>query len=87
MTLKASEVFVPGGFPTHTYVERADQKLQQRLIDGLEELGKFVSVSGPSKSGKTVLIEKVVGKTNLITITGAGVQSADEVWDRRAPRN
>jgi hypothetical protein len=37
---------------------------------------------GPSKSGKTVLVEKVVGLEELITITGAGINSPDEIWSR-----
>jgi len=82
MYLKATEVFVPGGYPTYTYVERSDVRIEQRLRDGLEDVGKFVSISGPSKSGKTVLIEKVVGKDNLIPITGGGISNAEEVWDR-----
>ena len=41
--------------------------------------GMVVSLLGPSKSGKTVLVEKVVGRDNLITITGAGIQSPDDV--------
>ena len=38
-------------------------------------------MSGPSKSGKTVLIEKVVGPDNLITVTGAAIASGDDLWD------
>jgi len=37
---------------------------------------------GPSKSGKTVLVEKVVGLEELITITGAGINSPDDIWSR-----
>ncbi len=83
--LSASEVFVPGGFPTHTYVDRtqpSQRELDCRVTDALEEKGKFVSVSGPSKAGKTVLIEKAIGKDNLIAISGGGIRSAEDVWNR-----
>ncbi|HEX2826064.1 MAG TPA: hypothetical protein VHP37_06940 [Burkholderiales bacterium] len=82
MALKATEVFTPGAFPSHTYVERKSDRLEQALQDALATPGQLVSVSGPSKSGKTVLVEKVVGPDNLITITGAGIQQPNDLWDR-----
>jgi len=82
MRLKATEVFTPGSFPSHTYVERSGEGLEQALRDAIDTPGQIVSLVGPSKSGKTVLMEKVVGRDLLITITGAGIQSADEIWIR-----
>ena len=81
-THRAAHVFVPGGFPTLTYVERQGKDYETQLSDALDLKGQIVSIAGPSKSGKTVLVEKVVGKNNLISITGAGITSADQVWDR-----
>jgi hypothetical protein len=52
------------------------------LRDGLDTPGQIVSLAGPSKSGKTVLVEKVVGRDNLITIQGTSLQHIDQVWDR-----
>ena len=80
MSLKATEVFVPGAFPQHTYVERRGEGLEGALRDALDTPGQVVSLSGPSKSGKTVLVEKVVGRDSLITITGASVRSPEDVW-------
>jgi hypothetical protein len=82
MALKPTQVFVPGSFPTHTYVERESERLEQILRDALDTPGQVVSLSGPSKSGKTVLVERVVGRDCLIAISGAGISSADEVWER-----
>ena len=82
MGLKATEVFTPGAFPTYTYVERPGERLEQLLQDALATPGQVVSISGPSKSGKTVLVEKVVGRDNLITVTGAGIKEPDDLWDR-----
>ncbi len=81
MPLRAQEVFVPGSFPRHTYIERPEN-LENSLRDAISTPGQSVSLSGPSKSGKTVLVEKVVGRDNLITITGASIESPDEVWNR-----
>lgn len=80
--LQSTEVFTPGSFPKHTYVERAQEGLETRLRQALATKGMVVSLVGPSKSGKTVLVEKVVGRDNLITITGAGIQSPDQLWGR-----
>ena len=80
--LHAVDVFTPSDFPTHTYVAREDEKLEKRLREALATPGEIISISGPSKSGKTVLVEKVVGRNDLITITGAGIDSPEKLWDR-----
>ena len=80
--LRCQDVFAPGSFPTHTYVERRDLGTEERLADALETPGTIVALSGPSKSGKTVLVERVVSEENLITVTGAGIKSEDDVWQK-----
>ncbi len=80
--LRAVDVFTPSDFPALTYVARDDERLERRPRDALATPGEIVSISGPSKSGKTVLVERVVGRDDLITITGAGVRASDEIWDR-----
>jgi hypothetical protein len=82
MPLKATDVFTPGTFPEHTYVERSQQGLEQALRDGLDTPGQLISLSGPSKSGKTVLVERVVSKDLLIPITGASIERAEDVWKK-----
>lgn len=80
--MRVTEIFTPSDYPTHTYVERDEARIETRLRQALDTPGEIVSVSGPSKSGKTVLIEKVAGRDNLITITGAGITDAGKIWDR-----
>lgn len=80
--MKVTEIFTPSDYPVHTYVPREEERIEERLRQALQTPGEIVSVSGPSKSGKTVLIEKVAGRDNLITITGAGLTSPDQVWER-----
>jgi hypothetical protein len=82
MALKAQEVFVPGAYPQHTYITRKDESFEEVLRDSLSTPGQVVSLSGPSKSGKTVLVEKVVGRDLLIPVSGASLQRPDDVWDR-----
>ena len=80
--LRPGDVFTPSAFPTLTYVEREERRFEGRLRDALETPGQVVSLSGPSKSGKTVLVERVVGQDLLITVTGAGLDAPEELWDR-----
>jgi hypothetical protein len=40
------------------------------------------SVSGPSKSGKTVLCESVIGIKSILLITGGGIDSEETFWQR-----
>jgi hypothetical protein len=82
MKLFATDVFTPNDFPEYTYVRRAGEDLEQRLQMALATPKVVISISGPSKSGKTVLVEKVVGKDNLIPVSGAEVYSGDELWSR-----
>jgi hypothetical protein len=78
--LRAADVFTPGSFPEHSYVQRTNATLEQTLADSLETPGLIVSISGPSKSGKTVLVERVVGKDMLIPVPGASIKSPADVW-------
>lgn len=80
--MKATEVFTPGSFPEHTYVKRDERELEEAVRDGIDTPGQIVSLAGPSKSGKTVLIENVVGNECLIPIQGTGIEKPAEIWSR-----
>lgn len=80
--MRVTEIFTPSDFPVYTYVRRDENRLEQRLREALDTPGEIVSVSGPSKSGKTVLIENVAGRDNLITVTGTGIRDVKELWER-----
>jgi len=45
-------------------------------------LARLFRFQAPAKSGKTVLIERVVGADHLITVSGAAIKSAEQLWDR-----
>lgn len=79
--LKINDVFVPNRYPTHTYVARQDLDVERLLREGLETPGQIVSLSGPSKSGKTVLVERVVGRDKLVVVTGAQISTPESFWD------
>ena len=77
--LSVTEVFTPNEFPLWTYVER-EQNFDRQLMHALRTPNIIISVSGPSKSGKSVLLQKAVGKDSLIRIFGPQIRAADDVW-------
>ncbi len=80
--MRATEVFTPGKLPEVTYVDDHLRSRAQVLQDAIEMGAAVVSLSGPSKSGKTVFIEKNLGKDRLLQVTGAGIDSPGKLWDR-----
>lgn len=67
---KTSHVFVPGGMPLHTYVSRSERNLENRLQTAGDNLCKLVTVTGATKSGKTVLTNKIFPKNKNIWVDG-----------------
>lgn len=80
--MKRSEVFTPTTQPTITYIGEHLTERKITLQRAVEMGGAVITLSGPSKSGKTVFVETVLGKDNLIQVTGASVTSADVLWKR-----
>jgi hypothetical protein len=79
---RTTAVFTPSDTPSYTYVQRPTHNLEERLRQAFEVPKMIISISGPSKSGKTVLVNKVVEKDNLIHLSGATIRSADELWSQ-----
>lgn len=78
----AAEVFTPNGFPKYTYVQRKELQHEKLLSAWTETSNQIASVSGPSKAGKTVLVQRVVGEGSLITVSGASIRTPDQLWER-----
>jgi hypothetical protein len=80
--LRVSEVFVPGRLPELTYNPRSEYQLEQSVSDYIEETGSILTLSGPTKTGKTVLLRRVV--SDYVWVDGQGIDSTDEFWRRVA---
>ncbi len=77
--LEARAIFTPGAYPSHTYVSRsADDELL--LSTALQTGGSVVSIVGPSKTGKTVLVNRVVPSERLVSLSGSLIDSAESLW-------
>lgn len=83
--LRANEVFKPGSFPEYTYVTRKsegfDFTYEMRLEQALNTPGYLTSIVGPSKTGKTVLCEKVIGIDKIVSLTGNDFRNQNEFWE------
>ena len=79
--MRASEVFIAGGMPRVTYNPRNDLKLEDTLKDYLDNGYKLISVTGPTKSGKTVLVNKVISTDNCILISGGSITQDTDFWN------
>ncbi|MDR6960564.1 hypothetical protein J2W43_004569 [Pseudomonas brassicacearum] len=80
--MKAKDIFTPGRFPSHTFVNDHLITKKSVLENALDTGSMLISISGPSKSGKTVFIEESIGKDKIIQITGAGINSVEALWRR-----
>lgn len=82
--LTSDEVFKPGLFPEYTYISRKSSEInfsyELRLKQALRTAGFLTSIIGPSKIGKTVLCEKVIGIDNMVSITGSDLKNSADFW-------
>lgn len=84
MGLKAEDVFRPGAFPEYTYISRksavSDLPYEFRLMQAIKVSGFLTSLVGPSKMGKTILCEKVIGFENIVEVSGADFNLETNFW-------
>lgn len=86
--MRADEVFSPSGYPTYSYVQRRNYVL--KLLNYLEQpQGVVIEVSGPSQTGKTVLVNRCLEEVQdrvgeIIRINAGGIKTMDDFWTRIA---
>jgi hypothetical protein len=90
MIPKSEEVFKPGAFPEHTYIPRkfasSSISYELRLQQALKISGCLTSLVGPSKMGKTILCEKVIGLDHIVEVSGADFSHGHNFWEVVAAR-
>lgn len=82
--IRLRDVFTPGGLPSVTYVKRERLELEDKLRDTLARGFAFTVVTGPTKSGKSVLCKRVLENDALITIEGGQIKSEADFWTHAA---
>lgn len=74
-------VFVPGGMPELTYVPRTERHLETTLAEVEDNLCKLVVVTGATKTGKTVLVRKVLDTGRpIVWLDGGLIASETDFW-------
>ncbi len=79
--MKATEVFISGGLPTVTYNPRTHLELENKLIDYIDTGYKLISVTGPTKSGKTVLCTKLIPQEKCVFLSGGAISNENDFWE------
>ena len=77
---RLNDVFVAGGLPDITYVYRDRLKLEQKLERALAKPHHFTSITGTSKSGKTVLLRNLLERKNFVGVDGGQVKDVKSLW-------
>jgi hypothetical protein len=80
MKYRTSHIFVPGGMPRHTYVPRSSRKLEETLQESKDNLCKLVTLTGATKSGKTVLTKTIFSDSDTIWIDGGSISEENDFW-------
>ncbi|NEW75059.1 ATP-binding protein [Streptomyces rhizosphaericus] len=79
--LRVGQVFVAGGPPTITYNPRSELNLEDQILDYLDEGHRILSVSGSTKTGKTVLVRRIIPPNDGIWLSGGAISSSEQFWE------
>ncbi len=82
MKYKTTQVFVPGGMPDHTYISRISKDLESKIESVKDNLCKLLAVTGPTKSGKTVLVNRMFPRSAQENrwIDGGTIENENDLW-------
>jgi archaellum biogenesis ATPase FlaH len=75
-------VFVAGGQPSITYIDRPNLEIERELAKAVAMPNQVVSLSGPTKCGKTVLCRRVLRDKQFIWIEGGQNKTSQEIWEK-----
>ena len=78
---RTAKVFTPGGFPTVTYVSLEESVLEKKIESAKDYLAKLIVLTGATKSGKTVLVDRVYPRLTNVWIDGGSVENEESFWN------
>lgn len=79
--LLLKDVFTPGGLPSITYVGREHLELEKKISNARAKGYAFNVVTGPTKSGKSVLCHKVLSDRKLVVVEGGQIKTSKDFWE------
>ncbi len=77
------DVFVPAGLPTITYNPRESTGLEDKIRQYLRAPHSILTISGHTKSGKTVLLKNVLTDEH-VWLEGSSISSEKDIWTQLA---
>lgn len=80
-TIHRDTVFVAGGQPTITYIERQNHDVERMLARALASPNQIVSLAGPTKTGKTVLCKRILSERDYVWVDGGKIKTTVEFWE------
>lgn len=75
-------VFTPGRMPEVTYNPRSEHDVEGQLRSFRANQGAALTLSGPTKSGKTVAVDRVFPQDEALWVLGSDLTSLDDLWQR-----
>lgn len=79
---KLNDVFTPGGQPSITYVTRESLCIEEDFKRAIALPSSIVSLTGPTKSGKTVLCRNVLEDRDYIWVEGGQIYKEEDIWNK-----
>ncbi|RFB13653.1 hypothetical protein DZB84_16980 [Bacillus sp. HNG] len=79
--MEVTEVFTAGGLPSITYFSRDNYRLEAKLRNSLRLKGKIISITGPTKSGKSVLCKKIIPPEKSVWVMGGHITEEEDLWN------
>jgi hypothetical protein len=77
-----NDVFIPGGQPSITYVDRVHLGIERTLRKAISLPNTIVALTGPTKSGKTVLCRSVLEQFEYVWIDGGQIKTEADLWTK-----
>jgi len=74
------DIFVVTDNPKHTYNPRNALDLEKKMHDIFTE-GKLGVIVGPTKTGKSVLVKRILSKEPIIWIHGGEIEDQESFWE------
>lgn len=79
--LRIREVFTAGGIPDVTYNDRSNLELESKLLEALALGSRVISITGPTKIGKTVLWKKAIPVDKRVFVPGGIIREEEDIWN------
>ena len=77
---RIKQVFVAGGMPSLTFVDRKISDKRKEILNSIDSC-KLITVTGNTKTGKTVLVNKLFPKDENIWIDGGVISTENDFWE------